>query len=314
MLAQVAWDYYINETGQRAIAERLGVSNATVSRLLKRARQRGVVQVSIHSPWGLSVGLEQALRERFGLVWAQVVPNWLVRRSVPEALGQAAAFYLNGEIGAIRRLAVGWGRTIAQMGPYAAGQSHGEVVEMVGTFAASTEHLKSLRLSTSLAHAYGMEAVVLSAPAVAEDAEACRRLTAHPQIHDVLERARHAEMAIASLGPASDSSTLVGLGLVTPWEMRDLRRSGAVGEILGRFFDATGAPVDSALDARLVGLGLEDLRRMPRTMVVAAGADKAEALRGALAGRLMTHLVTDEATAEALLERSVTADAPDRNR
>ncbi len=302
LLVQVAWAYYVAQQDQGDIAGHLGVSRATVSRILKRARERGIVQVSIESPYGLAVELSQALRERFRLQWVQVVPDWLASDDRMQSLAQAAALYLNRKIRDLNRLAVGWGRTISHVGTYAAGRGRGEVVEMVGTFSASSDRPSSLRLATSLARGYGMTATVLSAPAIAEDPETCRALKTHPQIASVLQRAREADLAVVSLGPADPSSTLAQLGLVATTELADLRRLGAVGEVLGRFFDRVGCPVSTELEDRLIGLTLEELRAIPRVMVVAGGPEKVEALGGALQGHLMSHLVVDEATAQQILK------------
>jgi DNA-binding transcriptional regulator LsrR (DeoR family) len=309
LLAQVAWDYYINARAQRDIARDLGVSTATVSRLLKRARDEGVVQVSIPAKWGLALELEAALRRRWGLQWARVVPRWLIRGSFRDALGQATAFFLNGEIAGIGTLAVGWGRTVARVAAHAAGRGHGTVVEMVGTFSPSTRSDPTLRVSTALAQAYGMEALVLSAPALVETEEQRHHLLNHPQIRETLARAARADMALLGLGPVDPSSTLVRLGLVDARTMDLLANRGAVGEMLGRFFDSVGRAVDSPLESRLIGLSLRDLNGIPQVLVVAGGAEKASGLRGALSGGLVTHLVTDEETARALVRSDGDAEA-----
>jgi lsr operon transcriptional repressor len=311
LLAQLAWDYYINGRGQRDIARDLGVSTATVSRLLKRARDEGVVQISIPAKWGLALELETALRRRWGLQWARVVPRWLIRGSLRDTLGQAAAFFLNGEIAGIGTLAVGWGRTVARVAAHATGRGHGTVVEMVGTFSPSTRSDPTLRVSTVLAQAYGMEALVLSAPALAETEEQRHHLLEHPQIRETLERAGRADMALLGIGPVDGSSTLVRLGLVDVATTEVLAKRGAVGEMLGHFFDPSGRSLDSPLEQRLIGLSLRELRGIPQVLVVAGGVEKVSGLRGALSGGLVTHLVTDEETAMALVgPGDADADAP----
>jgi DNA-binding transcriptional regulator LsrR (DeoR family) len=83
---------------------------------------------------------------------------------------------------------------------------------------------------------------------------------------------------------------------------REYISKGAVGVICGRFFDRNGVPVLGSADNRMIGLTLEELRRIPCRIAVAGGREKTEAMLGALRGQYITDLVTDEATARCLLE------------
>jgi len=80
-------------------------------------------------------------------------------------------------------------------------------------------------------------------------------------------------------------------------------RRGAVGDILGRHFDAYGRPIESPLAERIIALSLESLRTIPQVIAFAGGRRKADAILGALRGRYVHVLITDEATARLVLER-----------
>jgi DNA-binding transcriptional regulator LsrR (DeoR family) len=107
---------------------------------------------------------------------------------------------------------------------------------------------------------------------------------------------------------------LVGIGTLEPsrllassrnifaaGEIDDLLALGAVGDVCLRFFDSTGRPVTSPLMERVVGIQLDQLARVPRSVAVAGGRRKHQAIRAALDGRLINVLITDRHTAEALL-------------
>ena len=79
--------------------------------------------------------------------------------------------------------------------------------------------------------------------------------------------------------------------------------AGAVGDMLGHWFGARGQVIQGSASDRSVSLSLEELRALPNVVGVAAGAEKVEAIRGAIAGRYLDVLVTDEPTAQALLGR-----------
>ena len=306
LIVRVAWEYFMNQTSQAVIAQQLGVSRPTISRLIQKARTMGIVRISIDSQFGVCIRLEDEFRRRLQLV-TQIVPQGFANREIGSILGEAAASYINQHIRTVSRIAVGWGRTISHIAQSAylnpQDRTGGEVVEMVGAFSSSGDKLATLRVAGNLAQAYGMTAYALNAPAIAPDAETCNLLKNHEQIREVLEKACTADLAVASLGTVDETSTLYTMGLVTSEDLYRLRMLGAVGEILGRFFNREGRPVNSQLDDRLVGITLEQLRRIPVVMIVAGGSEKVYALLGAIRGGLMNHLVTDENTARLILEQ-----------
>ncbi|MHB1628741.1 MAG: sugar-binding transcriptional regulator [Bacilli bacterium] len=307
LMVRVAWEYFMNQTNQATIAAHFNLSRPTVSRLIKRAKELGIVQISIHSDFAPCLELEEALIEVYRLKAATVVPQTFSSRDIREALGEAAANYVFTNRKRFRKVAVGWGRTISQIADYLSRMafSHGtveEVIEMVGNFMSSSEQLQALRLVVNLAHAFGASASVLSAPALATDKEARDTLMAHKQIEEVLAKARNADLAIASLGTADGESTLYRIGLLTDMDLQSIQERGAVGEILGRYFDESGHPVKTELDDRLIGLSLAELSEVPHVMIVAGGEEKIRSILAALRGGLIDHLVTDEGTSRAILQ------------
>jgi DNA-binding transcriptional regulator LsrR (DeoR family) len=83
-------------------------------------------------------------------------------------------------------------------------------------------------------------------------------------------------------------------------ELEALQKDGAVGDICFRFYDAEGRPVKGAFDGRVIGIDLEGLRRVPRSVALCGGKRKFAAILGALRGRWVNTLVTDQFTAQRL--------------
>lgn len=309
MLTRMAWEYYINNVTQNDLARRYGMSRPTISRLLQRARESGIVQITVRADADMYLALEQSLRNRYPIDYVRIVPSTEDPKMIMESLGRSASLYLNHVIGQHRRLAVGWGRTISHIARFAQSdtlmtnpEDHA-IVEMVGNFASSGQpRQEELRLAIHLAAVYGFHAHVISAPAVATNPATAQALKEHPQIAETLTLAASADFAIASLGTADIHSTMYQLGLLSQAELSTIRHAGGVGEVLGRFFDRQGEPVHTELDQRLIGLTLAQLRQIPHRMIVAGGLHKVPALVGALKGSLITHLITDEQTAQAILD------------
>ena len=93
--------------------------------------------------------------------------------------------------------------------------------------------------------------------------------------------------------------------------MAKLRSLGAVGDILGHFFDQHGELIPSHYEQRVMSLELDQLKRIPRVMCVAGGLDKVKPIRAALEAELFDTLVTDELVAQALIESEDTKDDSD---
>src|SRR6185503_15414480 len=124
-----------------------------------------------------------------------------------------------------------------------------------------------------------------------------------PHVTGVLQKARAATLAFMGIGAPRPDSILVQQGNIVTWqELAALKKLGAVGDINLRYFDDRGHKVPSDLDDRVIGLTLEDIRKINHVVGVAGGAEKFGAIRAALKGKLIDVLVTDHTTAQHLLE------------
>jgi len=144
----------------------------------------------------------------------------------------------------------------------------------------------------------------LHAPAFLESASARTTLLNESAIARTLALAKRSDCAVIGIGNTTPESTFCKAGFVTPREMEALADRGAVGDVLGQFYDVNGRPVPWRLSNNAVGLTLEDLRRIPSVIGVAGGPDKHAAILGALRARLMSVLITDAGSANYLISEA----------
>ena len=123
-----------------------------------------------------------------------------------------------------------------------------------------------------------------------------------PSVSVVLEMARHADIALVGIGRVIPPRALCGSAILPVKEAEAMRKGGAVGEICCRFFDREGRAFQSEFDRRVVSITLEELRGINTRIGVAGGPNKAGAILGALRGRYVNTLITDEVTAREILE------------
>ena len=306
LLAQVASLYYSEELTQDAIAAQLGLSRVKIYRLLKQARQEQVIQFTINWPLQREQELERALCQRFGLQEALVLrANPQDLQHTLQRLGALAARYLEQILKDGMTLTVCLGRsTYEAINAIRPGfQAKVQVVQALGSMAFAQQSLDSATLARLLAQKLGGEVTYLSAPGMADSAEAAVVLRSQRDIQRVLTIAQSAQVALLGIGNLDPTrASCVKAGLITAEEMNAMQRAGAVGDMGGQLFTADGHLFDHGWNQRVIGLHLDEMKRIPLTIAVAAGLPKAAAILGALRTGAVGVLCTDDETARAVIE------------
>lgn len=300
LLVTVADLYYLQDRTQAEIARALKVSRPHVSRLLKRAREAGVVTISVRSPLEHSTELTAELGKLFPLRNVLVVP---AGGAALARVAEVAASYLASRIQRGAVVGVSWGRTVRMIADAVPGDPRRavEIVPLVGGMGPVGDEMHANEIARRLALRLGGKYYVLNAPALAENVRAHAMLVRDPAVRDILARGRRADVVVVGIGGIVLGSTLLRLGYLKPEGLRHLRAAGAVGDICSRFFDRDGGLCRSSFTDRVVGIELHELRQLPWVIGAATGAEKAPAILGALRGGYVNVLATDEVTARAVL-------------
>ena len=306
LMARVARLYYLDGLKQSEIARRVSISQATVSRLIKQSRDEGIVQISVISPQRTYLELEDRLRDTFALGEVVVAHCEEDREAqILEAIGEAAAHYLattmrEGEVIGVSS----WSQSILRMVDHLVKRtSAAKVVQTLGGMGNPVVQEHATHLTTRLAKVLDAVPVLLPAPGVAGSKEAKAVLVSDPFVRVALDAFREITLALVGIGAVEPSEMLAKSGNVfTEQELAGLRKLGAVGDVSLRFFGRDGQPVVAPLDDRVIGIGTEELARVPRVVALAGGDRKVAAIQGALRSELVGVLVTDRFTAEKLLE------------
>jgi lsr operon transcriptional repressor len=290
-----------------ATATALGISRVKVTRLLKQARQAGIVKITVISDVSPFAELEVRLASAVGLREAIVVPaaadDDIAARSM---LARGAASYLERVVRDGIVVAVGLSRTIAEMPKWLSDPrpTRSSFVSLVGALRAGGQGSGNPYQATdALAGAFGGTAEYLHAAVMVQSQEVAGVLRADPAIARTLERAAAADVAFVGVGGRDDRIDFNHGAYITAAEWARVLAAGMAGDIGGRFFDANGQEIEHDINSRVIGLGLDEFMKIPVRVVAAGGPSKVEPLVAALRGGLITVLVTDFATATSLLER-----------
>ena len=309
--------YYRQGRSQKDIASALGVSAATVSRLLKRAFDEGLVRVELDLP--RTQELETALAERFGLRDVVVIAAG-GRGDVKEELGVAAAAYFEKVAANGMRVGLSCGftlyhtiralreRRVRDLALYPlSGESTLKLVDL------SPNTLAGMMAAKYRPHVTAYALPVQHLVSLRQIERERRRLLRDPEVRQIYEAAQAVDIALVGVGQIGEQTPgFCSLAESYGVSVKRLREFGIVGEINYQPFDAEGPIVDEpelrALMRRVLSVGGERLQDLSRrddryVIAVAGGKSKIEAVRGALRGRFMNVLVTDEDVAQAVLKR-----------
>lgn len=304
-LAHIASLYYDQNKSQQEIAEEFGVSRSAVSRFLTEAREKGIVEIIVHYPWRTSPQLEQALVSTFNLKAARVLQR--EQKSYEEmlqGLGILAAQHLDNILQDGMIIGISWGSALYQMIRAMRPRSLPgvEIVQVIGATGAQVVPTDGPILAQLLSNRLGGFARYMHAPLIVENEAGRDILLQDRNIRETISRARQADIMLVGIGtPNSDLYSLLRAGYVDETEAQCIRETGVVGDICGQHYSLTGEWLDIDINRRAVGITLDVLAGIDRVIGVAGSSQKGAAILGALRGRYINVLITDDQAAQKVL-------------
>jgi DNA-binding transcriptional regulator LsrR (DeoR family) len=225
-------------------------------------------------------------------------------------LGAAGANYLARCLNEQRVLAISWGSTLLALIDALAAQNLPDlrVVQMLGGLGRVESETHGADLTLRLAQLLSARPRLLPSPGIVGSPLVRDALLQDANIAETLKLAEHADIAVVGIGAPDRDTVLYQSQILTDEEIAELQQLGAAGDIALRFFDGNGAPVQHPINDRIIGLDLAQIKRIQRVIGVAGGKGKFEVIRGALRGKLIDVLITDDKTAGLLLQEQ----APDK--
>lgn len=299
--------YYMQDLTMEAIAAELGTSRSSVSRLLSFARESGLVDIQIRSPFDRGLDIEQAILARHRVV-AHVVPMPESISDVDrlERVAMTAGRLLGRFVDANMVVGVAWGSTLGALSRHLVKKpTHNSViVQMNG---AGNMQTTGIDYASEILHrfgeAYTAQVQQFPVPAFFDDPATREALWRERSTRRLLEIQGRMDVAVFGLGsPFAEVPSQVYIGgYLDAADYRSLSADGVVGDVATVFFRGDGTSDGIALNARASGPGLDRLRRVARRVCIVSGVQKLPSLRGALAAGLITDLVLDESLATALV-------------
>lgn len=302
LLYKVSQHYYEQSLTQADIAKKLHISRPSISNLLKEAREKGIVKISIHHPTSHVIPLETNIAKHYKLDTVIIAQNHL-RTSNRQEVGQLAARFIENLIPDIQTLGIGWGTTMHEFARACHHHSfkHLEVIPLIGGVGVNDIRYHSNHLAFLLNERYKCKVSYFYAPPFAETLELKTMFEQSEFYKQHLYKIKEVDFAIMGVGNPAKNTPFVDLGYVTPQEIEEYQSLGVVGDILSTFFDDKGHTVHTDFSRRLLGISLEDLKTIKNVMILATGKEKTQAVKTLISLGYVNHIVIDEDLAEGLM-------------
>jgi DNA-binding transcriptional regulator LsrR (DeoR family) len=301
--ARAGWLYYIAGNTQEEIATKLGVSRQSAQRLVSLAMSEGLIKVRLDHPIANCLTLAAQLKSRFAMDLVEVVPSDPTSTSSVLGVAQAASVEIEKWLRSSEPIimAVGTGRTlkaaIEQLPPMDC-QQH-KIVSLTGNIAPDGS-AAYYNVIFNIADATKARSFPMPLPVFASSSEERDLLHEQPMIRSTLETAAKANVTFIGIGDLGPDAPLYLDGFISEAELKALQRAGAVAEIVGWTFDENGRFIEGITNERVASAPIPS-RESSLVVCIAKGPAKVPGILGALKRRIINGLITDELTAEALI-------------
>lgn len=284
------------------ISEDEGISRFQVARLLKFARDSGIVEVRVHDEADENPDLAERLTAALGISRCIVVGRSRALGMMPtlDSVAGAVAREVSRTVRPGQRLGLTWSRVIEKLPEYVKDLAPCDVVQLAGALSFDGDRLGSVEVTRQVARACGGTAYPFYAPLWVGDARTAESLSAQPEIARCLELNADLDVAVVSVGHWGERGSAV-YPLVPSELAEQVRVDGCIGEVSGRLVDRDGRSVTSPLDDQIIGITAAQLRHVPERIATTYGEYRAEATIAAVRAGFISVLVVDEPQAIRIL-------------
>lgn len=294
LIFKIAWFYYMENMTQQQISEQLNLSRTKIVKYLERARTEGIVHFKVRTDGAKRISIEHELMEKFSLKDAYVVPT--IGSNISDSIAKAAAQYIEANVSPNSYINVGYGHTISRIVKNLV-FSLDKPISLVTLSGGVSYYNPSMSGANKM--------YLIPSPLIVSSKEVAQAILEESSVKDIQSMTKLAYMTIVGIGAVNENATIFKDSKINPTELMLLKMSGAVGDILSYFYDKNGNIVDFELHDRLISTKLDILKDMQNVVGVAGGESKVEAIHGALMGGYLDVLITDECTAESLINLTI---------
>jgi len=306
LLQKVSKLYYDHDLTQKEISGRLKISRPKVSRLLKQAKDFGIVKITISGIPGIHSDIENALENKYGVdeVYIVEVSDPQSQIAVSIEIGVAAADYFVRAVTDPSMIGISWGTTLRAMADSMPNMNYrkSELIQILGGFGPIESKEHATCVLRRMVAQIGSKLHLLNLPGIMDHASIKEAILSESYVRKVYDLFKKLDIVFIGLGALTPDSIIMRDGtILSEKELEMLLEKGAVGDIALRFLGKDGNVIQSEINDRVIGISLEELKNTKQVVGLAGGPEKVDIIRAALRGKFINHLITDHLTGEKLL-------------
>ncbi|MDA7025435.1 sugar-binding transcriptional regulator [Bacillus sp. CLL-7-23] len=306
LLIKICKMYYEEDMTQSQIAKATGIYRTTVGRMLKKAREEGIVKITIDDHVGAYYDMERELEQLLGLkeVYICETISQQTAAEKKKSVGKGGAAILKRVIKDGDTVGFAWGTTMAGM----IGEFHGakkrnaSFVPLVGGPGTMDTKYHVNSIVYSIAGDFGGTPYFIDAAAVVEKKETKDEIVKSHYFKKIQALWDRLTVATVGIGAPFSSSNMIWTGFYGDKDRESLKEQHAVGDICSRFFDHSGKLLDTEINNRTIAIDINRLRNLEYSIGLAESREKVPSIIGAAKGKYINILVTTAETAQDIIE------------
>ncbi len=302
-LIKIAYYYYKLGMTQGKIAKKMSVSRQKVNRLIGTLVDEGIVNITINGYENYYIEMEKKIEKQYSLKEAIIIDND-EEENLIEKLGIAGANYLDKVVKRGSTIGVSWGKTLSSVAENITNSKKKDisVVQLVGGLNMEHRSINADEITRAIADAFNGKPNIMYAPAIVKDINTKQTLMSDRSIKSIFDKIYECDMAMVGIGELSRNATLFKHNYLSEEDFQKLKEENCVGDICSHYFNIEGEPVLNEINNRVIGPSLSDLNEIDLVIGIAGGKEKVAAIKGALRGRHLDVLITDNTVAKNIID------------
>lgn len=308
ILTRVAELYYIHNLDLSLIAEKFNFSISKVSRMLKEAKEKKIIEFRIKNLEKDNYGLIKSIEDNFGLKEAIIYSDLKAAKYdeeiVFQEVGKIGAKYLERILKDNMNVFVCGGKTIydAFNNIKINKKLKVNIYSTLGGLNLRLAEYESNRLVQLLNEKTGGTCFPVYLPLILKNINYKEIIKDEHKLDKVVNDSTKNDVYIAGISTISKESRMYTLGSFDLDFINSLKEKKIIGEVGLNFYDIEGNFIKPDFDGRIVKLNIDEILKIKNRVIMAFGKEKISALKGLLKTKVPTVLVTDEITALELLK------------
>jgi deoxyribonucleoside regulator len=300
-LVTVSKMYYEDNMNQSEIAKAIGVSRPLISMFLTEAKELGIVEITINSPFEMDDSIMDTLCKTYNIQGGSLLKGVNSKRMTEKMIIKSAYDFIKKVANHEANIGIGWGNMIGDVVELMVAQDEklrldGTVCALVGNSATANKNYHTDELCRAFGEATGCESQFALAPAFYETIEELQSLNDLDFFKKIQQSWREVNFAIVNI----DNHPSVPDLATAPRFGRKLK--DAVGHMISYFYDKNGNIIESENDV-VLRIPLDQLKKADIVMGICQCDVTVDNLIGALKTNILTHIFVDQKIAQGVVKR-----------